>query len=50
MGAMEKFGKHAVLHHTIQPQTLDFLRSKSYDCGYGNIPSLIDNGIAVEKI
>ena len=30
-------------------QSCDFLRSKGYDCGYGNIPSLIEAGIAVEK-
>lgn len=26
-----------------------YLRSKSYDCGYGSIPSLIDAGIAIDK-
>jgi len=28
---------------------IDYLRSKGYDCGHGNIPSLISAGIAVEK-
>ena len=27
---------------------IDFLRSKSYDCGYGSIPYLIEAGIAIE--
>ena len=31
-----------------QKQT-DYLRSKGYDCGYGDIPSLIGAGIAIEK-
>jgi len=28
---------------------IDYLRSKGYDCGYGNIPSLIEAGIAIEN-
>jgi len=28
---------------------LDYLRSKSYDCGYMNIPSLIQAGYAIKK-
>lgn len=28
---------------------IDFLRSKSYDCGYGSIPSLITAGIAINS-
>ena len=28
---------------------IDFLRSKSYDCGYGSIPSLIQSKIAIQK-
>lgn len=28
-------------------QIIDYLRSRSYDCGYGNIPSLIQAGIAI---
>lgn len=28
---------------------IDYLRSKGYDCGYGEIPSLIDDGIAIDK-
>lgn len=31
-------------------QIIDYLRSKGYDCGYCEIPSLIDAGIAIEKI
>ena len=27
----------------------DYLRSKSYDCGYGSIPSLISAGIAITE-
>jgi hypothetical protein len=30
-------------------ELIDFLRSKSYDCGYGSIPSLIAEGIAIDK-
>lgn len=33
--------KYRLLHST------DYLRSKSYDCGYGSIPSLIEAGIAI---
>lgn len=29
---------------------LDYLRSKGYDCGYGEIPSLIEAGIAIPKL
>lgn len=29
---------------------IDYLRSKSYDCGFQNINSLIDAGLAVQKI
>lgn len=36
--------------HDMKPTTvIDFLRSKSYDVGYGDIPSLIDAGVAVSK-
>ena len=28
---------------------IDHLRSRGYDCGYGEIPSLIEAGIAIEK-
>lgn len=28
---------------------MDFLRSKGYDCGYGEIPSLIKAGIAISQ-
>ena len=28
-------------------ELIDYLRSKSYDCGYGSIPSLIEAGIAI---
>jgi len=30
-------------------QVIDYLRSKSYDCGYGSIGSLIGAGIAVDS-
>lgn len=33
---------------TNQIQIIDYLRSKSYDCGYMNLPSLIASGHAVE--
>lgn len=29
---------------------IDYLRSKSYDCGYGEIPSLIEAGIAINRV
>ncbi len=28
---------------------IDYLRSKGYDCGYSDIPSLIEAGIAIDK-
>ncbi len=28
---------------------IDYLRARSYDCGYGEIPSLIKVGIAIDK-
>lgn len=38
---------------TLHPKTIisiiDFLRLREYDCGYGEIPSLIDAGIAVRN-
>lgn len=30
-------------------RVVDFLRSRGYDCGYGEIPSLIEAGIAIDK-
>ena len=34
--------------HDMKPTAIiDYLRSKSYDCGYGAIPNLIDAGIAI---
>lgn len=37
--------------HDMRPAAIiDFLRSKSYDCGYGNIPSLIKENIAVSVL
>lgn len=30
-------------------ETIDYLRSVGYDLGHGNIPSLIDAGIAIDK-
>lgn len=34
--------------HDMKPAaTIDYLRSKSYDCGYGSIPSLITAQIAI---
>ena len=30
-------------------EVIDFLRSKGYNCGYGNLVSLIDARIAVDK-
>lgn len=36
--------------HNMKPAAIiDYLRSKSYDCGYGNIESLIKDGIATIK-
>ena len=32
-----------------QASAIDYLRSKSYDCGYGNISSLIQSKIAIKK-
>lgn len=29
---------------------IDFLRSNGYDCGYGNVKSLIDAGIAISSL
>lgn len=31
----------------VTPRLLDFLRSRGYDCGYQNIPSLVEAGIAI---
>lgn len=43
---VQKIHKHIYCEKVVT--IIDFLRSKSYDCGYGNIPSLIAMGIAVE--
>ena len=32
-----------------QTEIIDYLRSNSYDCGYGDIPSLIAANIAIDK-
>ena len=42
-------GQNLVLNYLkiLQISTIDYLRSKGYDLGYGNIPSLIDAGIAI---
>lgn len=34
---------------TYSPQITDYLRSKSYDCGYGSIPSLLTAAIAINN-
>lgn len=39
-------GTYSCLHLT---KTIDYLRSKGYDAGYGEIPSLIEAGIAIDK-
>lgn len=37
--------------HDMKPvETIDYLRSKSYDLGYGNIKSLIESGIAISSL
>lgn len=36
-------------NHNINNGVIDFLRSKFYDMGYGEIPSLIEAGIAIDK-
>lgn len=30
-------------------EVIDYLRSRGYDCGYADIPSLIDAGLAIDK-
>ncbi len=44
--SVESRGEYCITKYTA---AIDYLRSKSYDCGYGSIPSLIAAGIAIEK-
>ena len=44
---VRKLNKHIYCENPIQ--IIDFLRSRSYDCGFRHIPSLIDAGIAIKK-
>lgn len=39
----------AELHYQFPIQAIDYLRSKSYDCGYGSIPSLLTAAIAINN-
>lgn len=42
-----EYHKQHLLH--CYKDMVDYLRSKGYDCGYGEIPSLIDAGIAIKQ-
>lgn len=35
--------------NSLPTEAVDFLRSRSYDCGFANIPSLIEAGMAIKK-
>lgn len=56
MGFIERYvnlthaelGKKYVKNREMKIEVIDYLRSKSYDCGFRHIPSLIDAGIAID--